>query len=433
MFNWCVRKIAIFAILLNPPLGFNVAHASDTTSTYPKLAFITPEQPPVKAGSSTQVPSLSSDANTDVKINQRKPGVESWAPSRAQAADEDYSRLGPGGSATPACPVDDSGCPDINGYVNGQKLDDATIQAQCPSACVRTRQGTLTSGSIPASCPAGYVQVGSYNAAAEWLNPSSSDQHIRVESLEQFLEYWQETNKYDCRGDVVSYGFEVCLPLTEMLYKASPYPDGERAIPSTGMAYNGGQPFATLNPWAGYGGVDAWGLAYGSTPVDQAGLSVLFTNIINSGKVPSIWAPYPSPDGRGATAPEFETEYREQFQEGTYEDGRCNLKEGPEYAVKPQVQLVTYPTYECRTRAAKNRMCNLNSHNCGATDYTLQYEEWAGGIKGACGGELYVKVKLPVWSIACYPKPGAVTLIPNPDGSALHTSIICSRVQPVWK
>lgn len=414
--NWLI--MVIVALLMQPVTAY---------------AFIAAESGPTPTSDSTSIPSISASGDTEARVTIKKKSIESWSPTQAQMKDEDYSKLGPGGGPTPACPVDDSKCPDINGRVNGVKVDAATIANDCPAACVRTRSGTVTSGDIPASCPSGYVQVASYNAAPEWVRPSSIDDPIRINSLEQFMSYWNDPGQFNCKGDAVSYGFEVCLPLNDQLYAAAPFPSVYRAVPVTGMAYQGNQPFSGLNPWDNYNGIDPWKLLFGATEVEDAGLSSIFNNIVKGGKVPSVWAPYPYPDGKGATSPEFESEYREQYRMADMsEEAGCTERDGDENIVKAQSQLTTYSDAICMTRAMVNYTCKLDNNSCTAPDMSLQYEDWKAGSRGSCT-QLYVKVKIPVWAIACYPRPGAVTLVPNPDGSAIHTSLICSRVQPTWK
>ena len=192
-------KVTMISILSMLSLGaIDVVAAAENTDVLPTQTVLPAKSP---AGTSTDVPSLSTTATGKKKITHKKEGILTVSPLRTQMTDEDYSKLGPGGTPTPVCPVDDSLCPDINGKVNGVLVSAAVAAAQCPAVCAKTRTGNLTAD-MPAICPTGYIQIGMYNAQPEYIiNPNPGWDPVPTNDRATFLSYWNDPAKYWCKND----------------------------------------------------------------------------------------------------------------------------------------------------------------------------------------------------------------------------------------
>ncbi len=423
--------------------------AQSLVVTLAALALCSPAvaaPPTTNAGDST---SASSRTSSNIPVVTTKPGrnkitikkhdIITYSPPAAQRKDEDYSKLGPGGTATPSCPFDSSGCPDADGYilVDGvrQMVPPATIVKNCPAICTKTRKGG-TDGSAPAVCPSGYVQIGFYNVQDEWTKNTTPGQTVSANTKDpvEFMKYWKDPSKYNCTAEFIDYGDAVCLPYKggrlasdnytamtdDILWRDQCQTSAPDERSCFGMKNDGMQPFVKAGVSFSPGAPSS---VVTMAIAKLAGVDSVFDRIMGTHKkIPATWTAYTN---RGPVAMSKSAEYEvtnlvPEYKYGFKTGATCN----PTELTRPaHSEMATYIDEKCKKPAMTTSVCN-RTDTCGEPDH---YQQWV--VPGGACSQLYIKVRIPVFALSCSFTPGAVKPLPGMD---VPTSVICSRVQPIW-
>lgn len=394
------------------------------------------------------------------KVVHKKTGLNTGVPPAALIANEKYANMGPGGSPTPQCPRY-FGCPDINKRLSGEKtrLDNTLFQQNCPDFCLANRTGDL-SGTYMAVCPAGYAQIGMFNAQQEWVpNPSGEVTYTVVDVIDRqnptsaatFMKYWNDPAHYDCHP-YTGLGSE---PIVHISERPSKY------VKAVCVSWAGGKdcgPFCNDMPWkrnafgewsyvepSGFENTPQWypylplmnflttrpNAPFSMPVIDEAtyGLSGIFKGIRANGRMPVTWCG--QSNQRNKPVPICATKstggnpiYYEKFTVPTY-----SYMASPSDTTKTEVpgydQLLTYADADCTTVAMKNSVCGI------PLTYPDEEPDTPALAAGGSCSNIYFRVLVPVYEMTCKKRSG--TLKASPAGYDTPVSILCGRVKPQWQ
>ena len=434
-------------IISSGDVSTNPNNQQTTTQTY-------------KHASSTGIV-VPSTTSTTKKVTEKKSGLLTGTPSPQQISSEKYANMGPGGAPTPMCPRY-FGCPDINDRVVSNntlsKMDTDAKTLKCPDFCIAQRQGDL-SGTVMAVCPAGYAQIGMFNAQQEWVrNAEGSVIYTTVDVIDKqnptsfatFMSYWNDPARYDCHP----YTGEGSEPIVSLSELPSKY------VQSVCVSWAGVKdcgPFCNDVPWkqnaagewsyvapSGFSNTPQWNSylpllnlkteapnsPFITTGIDEQtfGLSGIFSQIRAKGRMPVTWCG--QSNQRIKPVPICATKssggdiiYYEKYPVASY-SYTVSPPDPAKTTIAGHDQMITYVDPACTKVAMKNTVCGI--------PLTYPGEEPdvpASAPEGSCRN-LYFKVLIPVYEMTCQRRSG--TLKVSPAGYDTPISILCGRVKPKW-
>ncbi len=357
----------------------------------------------------------------------KKGAIETASPSPVSLKDESQAILGPGGTPTPICPVNDSRCPDVNGMNGGVKLTPAEIAANCPEVCSVSRTGSLTTGDTFPVCPSGYALIGSYNVQKEWAANALGSGLIPqlTNNPATFKSYWDNKSQYFCTAQFEDYGGWACLayqgdempgnPINYDVLWWDQCVDQGGYTTCWGMNNNGDQPYAAA------GIFPLWNsFSINNTYAAKLNVTALFNNIIAANKVPAVWAamdnhnmPQYARSGIYETPGESVPGYcRFRF------NGNCVANKAPETI------MITYSDSACTQHAWKKSVCGQMMYGDEPEHHARERN-----YSGSKCNPIYIKVRVPVYSLSCSIQ--APPLVET--GRTIPTSLLCGRIKPTWQ